>query len=153
MSMMRLSSATLVATALSLALSAPALAQKKEPPACAAISFRPIASGSPDGEQDAGLYKSRFGKIEVKASVKGGLASNYYMVVGGKKVDGPANPPKVSEPCLKSKHVSVPFQKQSPGACVGTRFRIVVDRSGGKPTLVFFGLQGNEWAYCSATTV
>lgn len=158
MSMLRLSSAALLAVALSIPLGAPAHAEKaaagkKEPPACAAISFRPIPSGSPDGEQDAGLYKSRFGKIEVKATVKGGLASNYYMVVVGKKVEGPATPPKVSESCLKSKNVAVPFQKQPAGACTGTRFRVVVDRSGGKSTLAFFGLQGSQWAYCSATTV
>ncbi|PWC39306.1 hypothetical protein [Azospirillum sp. TSO35-2] len=128
-------------------------AEAKDPPSCAAISFRPLVPGGPDGEQDAGLYKSRFGKIEVKADVKGGQATNYYMVLNGKKVDGPAAPPKLSESCLKSKHVKVPVIKQSSGACTGSRFRVVVDRSGGKPVAAFFGLQGDDWAYCSATTL
>ncbi|MBP2300074.1 hypothetical protein [Azospirillum picis] len=133
------------------ALAAPA--EAKDPPACAAISFRPLAAGGPDGEQDAGLYKSRFGKIEVKADVKGGQATNYYMVLNGKKVDGSTTPPKLSDACLKSKHVKLPFAKQASGACTGSRFRVVVDRSSGKPVAAFFGLQGEDWAYCSATAL
>jgi len=136
-----------------IAMLAAAPAEAKDPPSCAAISFRSLPSGAPDGEQDAGLYKSRFGKIEVKADVKGGQATNYYMVLNGKKVDGPANPPKMSEACLKSKHVKVPVAKQAQGTCTGTRFRVVVDRSSGKPVAAFFGLQGEDWAYCSATTL
>ena len=143
---------SLAAFGAALLLSA-APAAAKEPPACAAISFRTIAAGGPDGEQDAGLYKSRFGKIEVKADVKGGQGTNYVMVLNGKKVEGPANPPKLSESCLKSKHVKVPVVKQPAGSCTGSRFRVVIDRSGGKATAAFFGLQGEDWAYCSATTL
>ena len=132
-------------------LATPALA--KDPPSCAAISFRTLPAGGPDGEQDAGLYKSRFGKIEVKADVKGGQATTYYMVLNGRKVDGPASPPKMSDACLKSKHVKLPFARQAAGTCTGSRFRVVVDRSSGKPVAAFFGLQGEDWAYCSATTL
>lgn len=132
-------------------LATPALA--KDPPSCAAISFRALPAGGPDGEQDAGLYKSRFGKIEVKADVKGGQATTYYMVLNGRKVDGPASPPKMSDACLKSKHVKLPFARQAAGTCTGSRFRVVVDRSSGKPVAAFFGLQGEDWAYCSATTL
>ncbi|WP_372397537.1 hypothetical protein ABMY26_26390 [Azospirillum sp. HJ39] len=132
-------------------LATPALA--KDPPSCAAISFRTLPAGGPDGEQDAGLYKSRFGKIEVKADVKGGQATTYYMVLNGRKVDGPATPPKMSDACLKSKHVKLPFARQAAGTCTGSRFRVVVDRSRGKPVAAFFGLQGEDWAYCSATTL
>ena len=145
--------AGVAALALSGTLAGPAHAQKKEPPACAAISFRTIPPGAPDGEQDAGLYKSRFGKIEVKADVKGGQATNYYMVLNGRKIDGPANPPKVADGCLKAKHVKIPYAKQAAGACTGSRFRVVIDRSGKQPVAMFFGLQGDDWAYCSATTV
>lgn len=55
-------------------------AEAKDPPACAAVSFRTIVPGGPDGEQDAGLYKSRFGKIEVKADVKGGQGTNLSLI-------------------------------------------------------------------------
>lgn len=157
MSLSRLSgAAVLTGLAAGLAvvsLAAPAHAQKKDPPSCAAISFRPVPPGAPDGEQDAGLYKSRFGKIEIKADVKGGQAVNYYMVLNGKKIDAAANAPKASDACLTSKHVKLPFQKQAAGACTGNRFRVVIDRSGKQPVALFFGLQGEDWAYCSGTQV
>ncbi|MDQ2105678.1 hypothetical protein [Azospirillum isscasi] len=156
MPLSRLCGAALVAGAAALAtlaLAQPAFAQKKEPPACAAVSFRPIAPGAPDGETDAGLYKSRFGKIEVKAEVKGGQATNYYMVLNGKRIDAAANPPKAADSCLTSKSVKLPYQKQAAGACTGNRFRVVIDRSGKQPVALFFGLHGDDWAYCSGTTL
>ncbi|MCW2244709.1 hypothetical protein M2352_000300 [Azospirillum fermentarium] len=129
-----------------------AAAAGKEPPKCAAISFRPIPSGTPDGEQDTGMYRSRFGKIEIKATVQGGAAKNYYMVLNGKPVTaGPA--PKVSNACLTSKNVAVPYKNQPAGACTGERFRVVIDRSGAKPVALFFGLHGSAWEYCSGTDV
>ncbi len=44
---------------LAAALLAPsaASAQAKEPPSCAAITFRPLTADSGDGEHDAGVYK------------------------------------------------------------------------------------------------
>ena len=36
------------------------------------LTFRPLTSDAGEGEQDAGLYKSRFGRIVVKGTVKGG---------------------------------------------------------------------------------
>lgn len=132
---------------------AEAATTKKEPPACAAISFRPVATGTPDGEQEAGSYKSRFGRIEIKADVKGGAASNYYMVINGKRADAMPTPPAASEKCLTSKSVKLPFEKQAQGACTGDRFRVVIDRSGAKPMALFFGLRGNAWAYCNAAAV
>ena len=65
----------------------------------------------------------------------------------------PATPPKAADSCLRSKHVKLPFQKQAAGACTGNRFRVVIDRSGKQPVALFFGLQGEDWAYCSGTTL
>lgn len=125
---------------------------KKEPPKCAAISFRPIPAGVPDGEQETGSYRSRFGKIEIKAEVQGGVGKNYFMVLNGQKVAAGAAP-KVSPACLTSKHVAVPYKTQAAGACTGERFRVVIDRSGAKPVALFFGLHGSAWDYCSGTEV
>lgn len=122
----------------------------QEPPACAAISFRPLVSGLADGEQDAGLYKSRFAKIEIKATVKTGEAQNYYMVLNGKKAEPLAGgAPKSSEQCLKSKNIGVPVKVQN-NACTGSRFRVVIDSSGNQKTAMLFGLQGNSWLFCNA---
>ena len=49
-----------------------AAADSGGPPACAKILFRPLVSGLNDGEQEAGIYTSRFSHLELKAAVKGG---------------------------------------------------------------------------------
>ena len=136
-----------------LAVASADAAEGKQPPACAAISFRPLAGTPPDGEQDAGLYKSRFVKIELKATVKGGLPSNYYMLINGKKPDALAGGvPKATEGCLKSKHVAIPVKTQG-GSCTGSRFRVVIDRNGSGKVAMLFGLQGNDWQFCNAAKI
>lgn len=131
----------------------PAAAATKEPPACAAISFRSLASGMPDGEREAGMYKSRFGRIEIVGTVQGGRVTNYAMHVAGKEPPALAGTlPKAVEPCLKSKHVAVPV-KQAAGGCTGDRLRVVVHRSGSQKLAMLFVLQGSDWALCRAATV
>ena len=69
-----------LAVGIGLALSLPALAAtaatkppaQKAPPACAAITFRPLPSGMTDGEQQAGMYKSRHARLALHAQVKQG---------------------------------------------------------------------------------
>jgi len=128
-------------------------AQAKEPAACQAISFRPIPAGSPDGVQDAGMKPTKSGRIEIKADVQGGAAKNYFMAIKGTKVDGTDKGPKVSDGCLKSKHVALPYKTQPAGACTGERFRVVIETQGGKKVAQFFGLHGNAWEHCSSATM
>ena len=45
----------------------------KAAPSCAALAFRPVPAGASDGEQSAGMYRSRFARLELRASVKSGL--------------------------------------------------------------------------------
>ena len=76
----------IVAIGLALALAAfPAEAATRAPgkaaPACSAISFRPLPQGMPDGEQQAGMYKSRHGRLELRAEVKQGNPSDYYVTL------------------------------------------------------------------------
>lgn len=132
-------------------LAGPAAA--KEPAACQAISFRAIASGTPDGVQDAGLKPTKSGKVEIKAEVQGGAAKNYFMTIKGSKVDGGDKGPKVSDACLKSKHVALPYKTQPAGACTGERFRVVIETQGAKKVAQFFGLHGSAWEHCSSTTM
>lgn len=123
----------------------------KEAPSCAAVSFRPLISGGPDGEQDAGLYKSRFSKIELKALVKSGEPQTYYMVLNGKKAEPLASgAPKSAEACLKSKNINIPIKTQSPN-CTGERFRVAIASSAGEKMAMLFGLKGKEWLFCSAS--
>jgi hypothetical protein len=127
-------------------------AEPKEPPKCAAIAFRSVPSGMTDGEQDAGLYKSRFGKVEVRATVKQGEAQNYYVVVNGKPlapVGGAV--PKSAEACATQKKMSAPAKATD--ACTGQRFTTVIDSSGQSKLILLYALQGRDWKFCRAGTV
>ena len=44
--------------------------------------------------------------------------------------------------------VKLPVAKAQ-GACVGTRFRVVLDRSTQQPLAMLFALQGDDWKLCS----
>ena len=82
-----------------------------------------------DGNQQSGLYRSRYGSIVLQAKVQGGQPTDYFMELNGKTPE-PSPPlfPKSADGCLKSKSVKLPVAKAQ-GACVGTRFRVVLDRS------------------------
>ena|SRR5690348_9649979 len=131
---------------------APAFAAAKEPPRCVKIEFRPVASGMTDGEQDAGLYKSRFGKLEVRATVKQGEAENYYVVVKGQQpqpVTGKL--PASAEQCAREKKVSAPGTPVD--KCTGQKLATVIDSAGQKKLIMLYALQGREWKFCRAGSV
>ncbi|HTZ77285.1 MAG TPA: hypothetical protein VMC10_05235 [Stellaceae bacterium] len=137
----------LTATGLTLPLHAqPA----KEPPSCAAIRFRPVPSGMNDGEQDAGLYKSRFGRIELKATVKTGEPQDYFVELDGKQVTAAATPPASLAPCAQSKKLPAPTAAS--GACTGDGFMVVVVHSGKERVIGLYGRQGKAWHFCRAGT-
>lgn len=50
----------------------------KPAPVCAAITFRALPEGGTDGEQTAGLYKSRLARLELRATVQNGTPADYY---------------------------------------------------------------------------
>ncbi|MBF0129072.1 MAG: hypothetical protein HQL33_03680 [Alphaproteobacteria bacterium] len=130
-----------------------AQAAAKKPPACAAISFRPLATGAlNEGDNRAGHYRSRFGSIDVIGGVKGGQVTGYRLEVNGKAVSPlKGGVPKSAHACLNAKHVKTP-PKPIDGACVGERFRVVIDSSGEKKTIMLFGLDGSDWKLCEAGT-
>lgn len=127
------------------ALAAP---QKEAPPACAAIAFRPVASGMTDGEQDAGLYKSRFGRIVLKATVKAGEAQDYHVEVDGKQPAGAATPPASLASCAQAKKLPAPTATS--GACTGDGFKVVVDHAGKNRLVALYARKGKNWHFCRA---
>src|SRR5262245_16538843 len=98
---------------------AQAAAQTKEPPSCSAITFRPIVAGAPDGEQDAGVYKSRFGRIAVKGNVKDGQAQGYFVTVNGNRPAQAANLPQSVSACAAEKKLPAPGRAAD--SCDGDR--------------------------------
>jgi hypothetical protein len=145
-----------VATVLLALVSLPAAAaEKRDPPACSAIAFRPISSGLTDGVQDAGLYKSRFGRMEVKANVKGGTAQSYFVEINGKPPITVAaqDLPKDVTACAALKRLSAPGKAAEP--CTGDRLTVLTSHSGDKRYYLLYGHEGRgagAWHFCSAGT-
>jgi hypothetical protein len=140
------------------ALSTPAFAAtkaaptaKKEPPSCSALTFRAVAPGTPDGEQQTGTYSSRFMKMAIKANVAGGVPTGYWVELNGQRPEALAGGlPTGAEACLREKKMATPVKTMA-GACVGQRFRVVMDRGLKEPAAMLFALDGKDWKFCSAT--
>ncbi len=124
-----------------------AAADKREPPSCAAIRFRPIPSGLSDGIQDAGLYKSRFGRIDVKANVKNGAAQSYFVDVNGTKLAARAELPKAAATCAKVKRLGAPIKPLEP--CSGDALTVLITHSGDKRYFMLYAHSSGSWRYCS----
>ncbi|HJU20263.1 MAG TPA: hypothetical protein VJ770_27740 [Stellaceae bacterium] len=121
----------------------------KGPPSCAAISYRALPTGASDGEQQAGLYKSRFVKLELRAAVKGGQASDYYVTAGDKRLASAAGAlPESVAHCAAAKKLPPPSAALSP--CTGERFRVLVAHSGKERLAALYALDGNSWRFCNA---
>lgn len=127
---------------------APARSQAKEPPSCAAISFRPVLPDSTDGEHDAGVYKSRFGRIVVKGVVRGGRAENHYVTVNNNRPGAAANLPASVAACAAEKKLPAPGPASD--SCSGERFQVLVNRAGDRRYVLLYARQGSAWRLCSA---
>jgi len=124
-------------------------AAESEPPACAAIAFRPNLSSAGEGDQDAGLYKSRFGRIEVKATVKAGGVENYYVRINGKALGPVAGAlPKSIETCAKAKRLTAPADAEA--TCTGDRVAVLIDHVGAQRYVLLYAHRAGVWRFCSA---
>src|ERR1700746_1863454 len=133
----------------------PAAAATKVPgkaaPACSAISFRPLPPGMPDGEQQAGMYKSRHGRLELRAEVKQGNPSDYYVTSVGKRVAAAASSlPEAAATCATAKKMPKPETPAS--SCTGQRFRVIVAHAADQRLALLYGQDGGSWHFCSAGT-
>jgi hypothetical protein len=124
-------------------------ATQKAPPACAAITFRPLPSGMTDGEQQAGMYKSRHARLALHAQVKQGEPVDYFVVAGGKRLAAaPASLPEAAISCAAAKKMPAPGAPAP--SCTGQRFTVVVAHSGNERLAMLYGLDGNTWRFCAA---
>ena len=146
----------IVAIGCALALAAfPAESATKAPgkpaPVCSAISFRPLPSGMPDGEQQAGMYKSRNGRLELRAEVKQGNPSDYYVTSAGKRVAAAASSlPEAAATCAAAKKMPKPETPAS--SCTGQRFRVVVAHAWDQRLALLYDEDGGSWHFYSAGT-
>jgi hypothetical protein len=122
---------------------------QKAPPACAAITFRAVPSGMTDGEQQAGMYKSRHARLALHAEVKQGEAVDYFVLAGGKRLAAaPANLPEAATSCATAKKMPAPGATAS--SCTGQRFTVVVAHYGNDRLAMLYGLDGSTWRFCNA---
>ncbi len=133
---------------LALAAEAPA-AETKQPPNCAAIAFRAVPSGLTDGQQDAGLYKSHFGRIELVATVKAGEAKHYFVQFNGKPLAplSGAVPASVAA-CARIKDLAVPAKPAE--TCTGERFTVLIDHAADHRYILLYSRSGKISRFCAA---
>jgi hypothetical protein len=118
------------------------------PPNCSAIAFRPILARTGDGEQDAGLYKSRYGRIEVKAMVKGGAPQNYFVEINGKPLNSATDLPGTIALCAKAKRLPAPGAAD-PG-CIGDQLQVLNVHSADDRYVLLYAHRAGAWHFCSA---
>jgi len=122
---------------------------QKAPPACAAITFRPLPSGMTDGEQQAGMYKSRHARLALHAQVKQGEPIDYFVIAGGKRLAaGPASLPEAATSCAAAKKMPPPGTPAS--SCTGQHFTVVVAHAGNERLAILYALDGSTWRFCTA---
>ncbi len=123
-------------------------APASQPPSCAAIAFRPMLSRSGDGVQDAGLYKSRFGRIEVKANVTDGVAQRYFVEIDGKPLKPIAGRlPTSLTICAKAKRLAPPASTEP--VCNGDQLTVLIEHSGDQRYVLLYVHRAGAWRFCS----
>lgn len=141
--------AVFTAAAVLLSAVSASAATANQPPNCAAIAFRPMISRSGDGQQDAGLYKSRFGRIEVKAVVKDGQAQKYFVEINGRPLAPAAGVlPDNLAACAKAKRLTPPTVPEPD--CIGDQVTVLIDHSGDDRYVLLYVHRAGSWRFCSA---
>ncbi len=123
---------------------------EKGPPACSALTFRAVASGASDGDQQAGYYRSRYGSLALHAQVKGGQPTDYFVLADGKKLNAaPASLPDWAGTCAEKKQLPKPSGAGT-SPCTGQRFKVVLAHDTKERLALLYGLDGSTWHFCSA---
>jgi len=104
-----------------------------------------------DGEQQAGIYKSRHARLALHAQVKQGEPVDYFVLAGGKRLAaGPASLPEAATSCAAAKKMPAPGAPAS--SCTGERFTLVIAHTGNERLAMLYGLDGSTWRFCSSGT-
>ncbi len=123
---------------------------EKGPPACGALTFRAVAAGASDGDQQAGFYRSRYGTLALHADVKQGQPVDYFVLADGKRLAAaPASLPDWAENCAAEKKLPKPAAAAA-SPCTGQRFRVVLAHTGNERLALLYASDSSTWHYCSA---
>lgn len=116
---------------------------------CAAIAFHPAAPGTTQGEQEAGYYKSRLGRIDVRAVFKNDVPERYYVTLEGSglvSVHGPL--PRLVAACAKAKRLTPPVHPLHD--CLGDRLVVLIAHTDRHHYLLLYARYGHIWRFCTA---
>ena len=102
-----------------------------------------------DGEQQAGMYKSRHARLALHAEVKQGEPVDYFVLTSGKRLTAaPTSLPEAAASCAAAKKMPAPGAPAS--SCTGQRFTVVIAHAGNERIAMLYGLDGSTWRLCSA---
>jgi hypothetical protein len=125
-------------------------AAAKGPPACSMLTFRAVATGAADGDQQAGYYRSRYGTLALHANVKGGQPQDYFVLADGKKLSAAPTPlPSWASECAAAKKMPKP-EAAATAPCAGQRFRVVLAHDAATRLALLYGYDGSAWHFCTA---
>ena len=122
----------------------------KAAPTCAALAFRPLPAGATDGEQSAGMYHSRFARLELRASVQNGAPANYYIMAGGTRIAAASGIPEAVANCATLK--KMPKPQATADSCTGDRFTMIVAHADDRRYALLYAATAGHWEFCSAGT-
>jgi hypothetical protein len=87
----------------------------------------------------------------LRAEVKQGNPSDYYVTSAGKRISAAASsPPEAAVTCAAAKKMPKPETPAS--SCTGQRFRVVVAHAGDQRMALLYRQDGGSWHFCSAGT-
>jgi len=107
-----------------------------------------VPAGASDGEQTAGMYRSRFARLELRASVQNGAPANYYIVAGGTRITAAQGLPEAATNCATLK--KMPKPQAAVDSCTGDRFTMIVAHAADKRYALLYAANGNNWRFCNA---
>jgi hypothetical protein len=124
-------------------------AAAKPAPSCAALVFRPLPGGSPDGEQTAGMYRSRLVRLELRGTVQNGAPANYYLMANGARIVAAAQtlPPAAGDCAVAKK---MPRPGATAASCTGERFIVIIAHAGDKRFALLYAQSGGAASFCDA---
>jgi hypothetical protein len=118
-------------------------------------------------DHQVGVYESPLARLEVYGSRNGVGPVEYYMVVGGKRIqdmDAPGSMttkngyrlPAAAAKCVAAKRMPKPEYRTTPGlqgapaSCDGQGVIVVVARAGDQRLALLYGDAFGRWQFCSA---
>jgi hypothetical protein len=123
-------------------------AAAKPAPSCAALVFRPLPGGTPDGEQTAGMYKSHLARLELRGTVQNGAPANYYLMANGARIAAAQTLPPAAGDCAVAK--KMPRPGAAAASCSGERFTVVIAHAGDKRFALLYAQNAGAASFCDA---